>query len=70
MGCGVNEKLRDLIHGQSGPARFAIDPWFDGYETISMRRMAPFGRFGKSVQRRKLEQMIREWHETEGTVNN
>jgi hypothetical protein len=71
MGCGVDEKLRDLIHGQSGPARFVIDPWFDDNETISNQfrlsnfRFGKYDTYEKPEWRKKLAPMIRAWRETE-----
>jgi hypothetical protein len=69
MGYGMGEKLRDLAHGQSGPARFVIDPWFDDNETIGDPLRSKFRAYEKPEWRKKLAPMIREWRETETSRN-
>jgi hypothetical protein len=63
----MDEKLRDLIHGQSGPARYFIDPWFDDNETIGnpFPFRSKFRAYEKPEWRNKLAPMIRAWRETE-----
>ena len=72
MGYGMDEKLRDLIHGQSGPARYFIDPWFDDNEAIGnpfRSRVRMDRAYEKPEWRKKLAPMIREWRETETSRN-